>query len=119
MSYVHPLMNHDGYYHVGIRGSHNLWLSILAELGLIGMAAFLFFVQGLFREIVRLLRGALSPLQANLTVALAIYFIVKLVDFNLNPQLEENLFWFGIGLLGALGIMAEPERAERPQTSGD
>ena len=35
-----------------------------------------------------------------------IYVSAKLVDFNLNPEFEENMFWYALGILGALSLSA-------------
>jgi len=106
IDHVEPLMNHDGFYHAGIRASHNLWISILSEQGLIGITAVLFFLRGVYREFAALLRGEQGGLERNLTIGLMVYVSVKLIDFNFNPELEENMFWFALGILGALALRA-------------
>ncbi len=112
VSHLHPLTSHDGFYHTGIRASHNLWITVLAELGLLGMAALLFFLRGLYRELAKLLQDPGPPLRGDLIVGLLIYLSVKLVDFNLNPEFEENFLWYAVGLVGALALGARDARGE-------
>lgn len=114
ISHLHPLTNHDGFYHAGIRASHNLWITILAELGLIGVTAVLLFLRGIARELHALLARPESAFRRDLLVGLAVYLVVKLVDFNLNPEFEENFFWYALGLLGALALEATPTPAPAP-----
>lgn len=105
-SHLYPLMSHDAYYHTGIRNGHNVWIAILAELGVLGMLAILLFFATLYREFARLHRSRLSELQRCLLIGLVIYVSAKLVDFNLNPEFEENMFWYALGILGALSLSA-------------
>ena len=106
-SHLFPLMSHDGYYHTGIRASHNLWITIIAEGGLIGLLAMGYFFKEIYGQISRQLRGALSPLERDLLIGIAVYVTVKLVDFNLNMHLEDNLLWYSVGLLGALAVIGK------------
>ncbi|MBN2171767.1 MAG: O-antigen ligase family protein [Candidatus Krumholzibacteriota bacterium] len=121
VSFLHPLVSHDAYYHVGIRGSHTLAITILAEQGLIGASAALIFTLGIYRRLSLLLGERGSDLQHCLLVAILIMVTVKLVDFGFNPNFKDNLFWFALGLLGALGAMREADAATAapaPATGG-
>jgi O-antigen ligase len=108
-SHLYYLMSHDVYYHAGIRAGHNLWITVAAELGLLGLAAITVFFWAVYRTLSLLMKGQGPGLQRSLSVALLVYVTVKIVDFNFNPEFGENLFWYAMGLLGALGAMAEPK----------
>jgi putative inorganic carbon (HCO3(-)) transporter len=116
VGHLHPLTNHDGYYHTGIRASHNYWITVLAELGLLGVTALLFFLRGLYRELSCLHRNPGSPLRGDLVTGLLIYLSVKLVDLSLNPEFVENFLWYAVGLVGALAASAAT--AKQPRTAG-
>ena len=118
VAFPHPLVSHDAYYHVGIRASHTLAITILAEQGLIGASAALLFFLGIYRRLSILFRERWSELQHCLLVAILILVTVKLVDFGFNPSFQDNLFWFVLGLLGALGVMRDDRAARTAMPAG-
>ncbi len=106
-NYLHYLSSHDSYYHVGIRASHNYWITIIAEMGLVGLFLFLVFLREIGRSLLRIFGTLPAGLARSFAMGLTIYFTVKLFDLNFNPSLLENSFWYALGLLGAIAAMAE------------
>ncbi|MCP4549962.1 MAG: O-antigen ligase family protein [bacterium] len=111
VEHLHPLMSHDVYYHAGIRNSHNAWIDMATELGLLGLMAFLFFIRSVYREISLMLRKSMDIWPRSILIAICVLFTVKLVDFNFNPEMQVGGLWFAMGLLGAIGGMVESHKS--------
>lgn len=99
-------------YSTGIRmGAHNLYLEMLAESGLAGIAAFALLVGTFFRQARRLRKRVLDPFTraalAGTMGAMLTYLVHAFVN-NLGPSDKIGVsFWLLIGLVPILGRLAE------------
>lgn len=114
--YWHPAMSHDMIFHSGTSMSHTLYITIIAEGGVIGVLLFLLFARSVTREMRRLLGRRLAGLPRVFVVALAVLLAVRIVDFLFNPSLSDNLFWLMLGLLGALARFPEARELNMDKT---
>lgn len=94
---------------IQVRQPHNTHLSVLARLGLVGLAFWAMFHFSIVFRFIRTLhkRHILSPRTSNLVLWLFLYYILVLVTTTVQPLLEFSYgaipFYFMMGL--ALGIM--------------
>lgn len=83
-------------------GSHNVYIRLLSELGIIGLFFFVLFQFKVFLEIIRIPKGFLSK---YFLLALLAYLIVGGMSTDL---LLDKGYWFGFGLIIA-SIMVEKQ----------
>jgi O-antigen ligase len=85
--------------------AHNLVLTLLAETGVVGVAAFFAFVAAVISALVRALRGA-DPrsklLVAGIAGALAAIFVDNSADVTLFNNVTQATFWVILGCMAAL-----------------
>ena len=98
--------------------THNAYIQVLAELGIIGFAAFVFValrLGGRVRRLLHRVRGA--PLEAR-TLELVISTMLVVVWFNQNPifggQIETEGLSLFLGCLGVIGRLTTEPAAPRP-----
>jgi O-antigen ligase len=103
---------------VAVRQPHNTHLSVLARLGLVGVAFWMLFHFLLVRRFVHVLRrrGQLDKKHSDLMLWLFIFYILFMLVTSVQPYLEFSYgaipFYFLTGF--ALGIMRSPLSAPRP-----
>ncbi len=100
---------------------HNLFLSILAETGLVGFGAFLLLQIQVFAKASRVIRSARESLAAHnaeVMVAIAVAFLVVSLDldFAYNADLVNKLYYLFLGVLSGL---ADKPRWEAPIQQSD
>lgn len=99
---------------------HNVYLLVLAETGIVGLAAFLFFYCGvIWRGIwaIRRTRGAIQVICIGLTVGLSVQLLQQMVDFSLwyDASIQTvALLW--VLLAAAPATMRRSDDAERAGT---
>jgi O-antigen ligase len=98
--------------------THNAYIQVLAELGIVGFAAFVLVavrLAGRVRRLLRRVRGA--PLEAR-TLELVISAALVVVWFNQNPifggQIETQGLSLFLGCLGVVGRLSMEPAAARP-----
>lgn len=96
--------NWSGYY------PHNCYLQMLAEIGVVGLGAFLWVIFILFREGLKSLnkmpKGFYLSLGTGLIAGLAGFLLHSALDTNLYSTRLVNLMWIVIGLFAAVTILA-------------
>ncbi len=103
--------SNDMIFHSGVHLSHTLWITLLAEGGLIAITLFILFMRSVLREASCLLSRRETGVFRAVAVACWVLMVVKLADFFLNPSIYDNQFWMTLGLLGALSsIESIPEK---------
>jgi O-antigen ligase len=91
----------NGAYHMfmEIRNTHNSFLAILAQFGILGFGLFVFFIWVHLRMLIRTNDFSHNFYKLTLFSVLAVYVVV----FMFQPYLETNLlsmfFWIGLGLI--------------------
>ena len=89
--------------YVEIRNIHNSYLSILIQLGILGLGIFLIF---LYIQIKKLIREILKNKKDFYAVSILGIVVFLLVALNFQPYLETNLlsmfFWISLGIAGKL-----------------
>ncbi|MCG3199342.1 MAG: hypothetical protein GHCLOJNM_03856 [bacterium] len=110
-SHIYYTFSYEGKLHMG---AHNLYLEILAELGVVGLVAFGFLVAMFFLETHRLFRLAgedpwLRALALGLESMMVVFLVHAFVN-NLGPSDEIDIaFWSSLGL--AVALRAGVQRA--------
>jgi len=95
------------------RGSyaHNCYLQMAADVGILGLATFLWFVFCIIRNILRYLRysvdGFYRPVVLGLLIGLTSFLIHSLVDTNLYSLNLASFFWLTAGFSIAIIKVAE------------
>jgi O-antigen ligase len=84
--------------------AHNLILQLLAETGIIGMAAFSLLVYSFFRAP----REHVNPLRPALLLAIAAFLLINTVDYTFYIPAPQLLFWFCAGALFAADRLPQP-----------
>jgi len=97
-------------------GAHNLYLEILAELGILGLVAYLTIIAFFFRETRQLYRGAagdpnIRAIALGLESMMVVYLIHTVVN-NLGPSDKiEVAFWTTLGLAVSLRCAVTGQQA--------
>lgn len=102
--------------------ANNLYLEMLADLGLIGAAAFAWLLAATGVVLIRILRrappGSVALWAAALSAALLAFLVHGLVDYFLEFTSLYALFWLVIGLVAALPRLAGDNGSELADTAG-
>jgi O-antigen ligase len=93
---------------------HNMYLAILMDLGVLGLAALLYWYTKLLVTQIRLRRAdGLSPVMQSFFFGSAISFmgvlIMNITNGNYLPRPEYSFFWFSVGLTFAFWAKAVPQ----------
>lgn len=108
----------------GKKGSyaHNCYLQMAADVGLLGLGAFLFFVTsvliGALKAIMICKDDFLYPLIVGLTLGVVAYLVHSFFDTNLYSLNLSYLFWISIGVLMSLVNLSEGRAAGRSVAPG-
>lgn len=89
-------------------GIHNLFLNILADTGLAGLAAFIWFMGKVLTMVLFLWRYG-DLFETGAVVTLAALFINELFSHNLYTVQTGGIIWF---LLGALSMLYQERRLQ-------
>ncbi len=89
-------------YHWGASYAHNCYLQLAAEIGLLGLLSFLFFLTALFYKSIRRINKFGISVERNLSIGLlgglCAYLIHSIFDTNLYNLDIGILFWYLLGL---------------------
>lgn len=98
----------------GLKGSyaHNCYLQMAADVGVLGLAGFLFFIGAYFRSVCRGLKNVRDPLYYNslLGVLLGIFafLVLAFFDTNLYSLNLISLFWCQVGIsISAISVFSK------------
>ena len=81
---------------------HTVVTMVLGELGIVGFAAFMWFVGRTFFLSLRRFREMEDPYLRAVTIGLISTFAAFQVNQSFNGDLSNNMFWFYIGMLFAV-----------------
>jgi O-antigen ligase len=83
-----------------LQAPHNLWIQFLAQIGLVGTAAFAYFVVRWFWTLLEAHRHTLNPRRRDLTWAFVASMAAVMAIFMTTPILNDRHYWllFGLGL---------------------
>ncbi|MCP4549965.1 MAG: hypothetical protein GY835_26200 [bacterium] len=112
--------SNDMIFHSATHVSHTLWITLLAEGGILGLGLFVLFLRSVFRELRELLRRNSSGVIRIMIICCWVYMVMKMVNFMFNPNPHDNLFWLVLGLIGALERMtrADPSTDQNDLSAG-
>ncbi|MDD5422921.1 MAG: O-antigen ligase family protein [Candidatus Omnitrophica bacterium] len=97
----------------GMKGSyaHNCYLQMAADTGIIGLGGFLFLIAAYFLSVIKSLRKIRDDLYQSvlwgLSIGIFAFLVHSFFDTNLYSLNLATLFWFAIGLSGAISNVAQ------------
>jgi O-antigen ligase len=85
-----------------VNESHTVLAAVLAELGIVGLVAALWFICRTFRLGIRGIGETQDPYLRAVVIGLVAVFVAFQVNQSLNGDFANNLFWFFTGMLFAV-----------------
>jgi putative inorganic carbon (HCO3(-)) transporter len=99
--------------HATDRRAHNLFLAMLAEVGLIGTALFIAVLVAIAIPLIKIRRRARSPADAIIATGLLLGIAAFLFAGVFLDLAYQRYFWLLVGLAGAAGTVLAPVVPER------
>ncbi|MDP2648050.1 MAG: O-antigen ligase family protein [Candidatus Yanofskybacteria bacterium] len=91
-----------GFNRMHYQPTHNIYLLMYAEIGILGLAAFIMFIFFTFKKAVKLLKGQASLEQFWVILGVGAFLAIGLLDhFFWTLQQGRLLFWMALGLMAA------------------
>jgi hypothetical protein len=85
--------------------SHVLPITILTELGIVGLTVWVWFLVRVIKSGVRALREMHDEYLRNVEMALLAVFFAFMLDYMFYSDIMNNIFWLVIGLLFAIPVI--------------